>query len=124
MNLLLIFPIAVLAILIYLYYKGLSNTVYTASENEFKQGGVTVNFSKKTILINQHKYNVDKITGIRTKSFSTGRTGSSKAKNVIIEVDDFKKPIHKIMFVTSGHADKFMQRLTTALRKAGGPNFT
>ena len=54
----------------------------------------------------------------------TRRNASSKAKNVIIEVDDFKKPNHKVLFVTSGQAEKFMQRLSTALRKAGGPNFT
>jgi hypothetical protein len=118
--------VAIVGIFGYLFFKGFSNTRFTADENEFKQGGVTVNFKKQTIEINGNNYNVNQVTGIRTKAFQreTRRNASSKAKNVIIEVDDFKKPTHKVLFVTSGQAEKFMQRLSTALRKAGGPNFT
>ncbi len=117
--------IAIVGFFGYLFFKGFSNTRYTANENEFKQGGVTVDFKNQTINIKGHSYSVNQITGMRTKSFeSTRRHGDSRAKNVIIEVDDFKKPTHKILFVTSGQAEKFMQRLSIALRKAGGPNFT
>lgn len=47
MSFLIIIPIAVLLVLFYLFYKGFSNTVYTVNEDEFKQGGVTINFAKK-----------------------------------------------------------------------------
>ncbi len=112
-----------LGLLGYFFFKGFSNTRFTANENEFTQGGVVVNFKNKTINIKGNLYNVNQITGMRTKAFSSERRGDSKAKNVIIEIDDFKRPTHKILFITSGQAEKFMQRLSTALRKAGGPNF-
>lgn len=115
---------AIVGIFGYLFFKGFSNTKYTADDNEYKQAGVIVNFKNQTIQINGHSYNVNQVTGVRMKDFAreTSRNASSKAKNVIIEVDDFKKPHHKVVFVTSGQAEKFMQRISTALRKAGGPN--
>ena len=116
---------AIVGVFGYLFYKGFSNTRYTADENEFQQGGIVINFKNQTIKINDHLYKVNQVTGIRMKAFEreTRRNASSKAKNVIIEVDDFKNPMHKVLFVTSGQAEKFMQRLSTALRKAGGPSF-
>lgn len=111
--------IVALGIIGYLFLKGFLNTRYTVNENEFKQGGVTVNFKDRTININGHSFGVDQVTGMRYRSFSS----NSKAKNVIIEIDDFKRPRHKIVFLSSGQSEKFMQRLSTALRKAGGPSF-
>ncbi|AEV31274.1 hypothetical protein Oweho_0252 [Owenweeksia hongkongensis DSM 17368] len=118
----LIFAI-IIGVLIYLFTKGFSNSKYTANENEFSQAGVTVNFNEQTLSFKNKKFNVNQVTRLRMNHFESGRRGNSKAMNVIIELDDFDCPSHKIMFLSSGQGQKFMQRFSTALRKAGGPSF-
>lgn len=105
----------------YLIYKGIS---FTANEHLFKQAGVIVNFKDGTITIKGKPYKASQVTGIRMSAFeSTHKYGESSAKNVFISLDDFNKPQHKILFISNGHARKFMQRLATAIRKAGGRDF-
>lgn len=110
---------------IFLFSVSISNSFYSESETEYKQAGVIVNYVDKTISIKGKVFGVNQVTGMRYKSFeSTHRHGDSKAKIVLIEIDDMKYPVHKILFITPSHADKFLQRLSVALRKAGGPSFT
>ena len=115
--------IIIAAIIIYgrIYLKGRK---YVANEKEFKQSGVTVDFIKKTIQIGGKTYGVNQVTGIKWRALtSSHKHGDSQMKTVVIDIDDFEKPHHKISFMSGGHAEKFVQRLSTALRKAGGPSF-
>lgn len=124
MDILIIVIIVILVIVLSLFVKGFSNTRYSVNDNQFSQAGISVHFSEGTINIKGKNYRVSQVTGITMQSFGQSGRGSSKAQNVIIELDDFSKPQHKIVFVTSSHGQKFIQRLSTAIRKAGGPNFT
>lgn len=115
--------VIIVAVLFYgrLFYKGVH---YTANDQEFKQAGVHINFTRGTIYIKGRRYEVKQVTGIRMDALtSSHKHGNSIAKTVTIELDDFAKPHHKILFISKGHARKFMQRLSVALRKAGGPSF-
>ena len=113
-----IFGLIILPYAIYLISKALLNTQYSTNENEFRQGKVTVNFQEQTVDIGTHKYNVGQVTGLRIK-----QVGSGYGRYVVIEVDDIKKPVHKIVFLNQTLAEKNAQRLSVALRKAGGPSF-
>ena len=115
--------IIVIAVLIYgrLIFKGIH---YTADDREFKQAGVRINFADRTITVKGKTYKAGQVTGIRMDALtSSHRHGNSIAKTVTIELDDFAKPQHKIVFISKGHSRKFMQRLSVALRKAGGRDF-
>jgi len=96
-------------------------------ENSFSQNGVKVDFVERTISIGKYTYPVDKVTGIKAHTV-VKNTASIIANggSVDIEVDDFVKPVHSINF--NGYSvqkdtKEFSQRLSVALRKAGGPNF-
>jgi hypothetical protein len=115
--------IIVVAVLFYslLFFKGVH---YTVDDREFKQAGVRINFANNTITVKGKTYRVGQVTGIRMEAFTRShRHGNSIAKTVTIDLDDFSKPHHKVLFISKGHSRKFMQRLSIALRKAGGPDF-
>lgn len=87
-------------------------------DNEFKQAGVRVVFANNQISISGKTYNVSDVHGIESRKVSSITT------DVFIKVDDFNKPIHTVKIIGINNAgDKFIQRLSTALRKAGGPSF-
>lgn len=111
------------AALAFLVFYSIRQGRFKESESGFTQARVTVNYEQKTIDIRGRTYPVDKVTGIKVQAFSTDRHGESKSKNVVIEMDDLSKPIHKIGFLTGRQAAKFMQRICVALRKAEGPSF-
>lgn len=112
----LLIVIAVAAVL-YVLYKKFWDGRLQVREDYFEQHGVKVHFLEKTISIKNHTYHVNQVTGI--KSILGG-----SLKGVEIQVDDFKKPIHKIVIGGYGKAqEQFAQRLSVALRKAGGPSF-
>jgi citrate lyase gamma subunit len=74
-------------------------------------------FDTSKIIIKGINYDVDQVQGIERKFITAVRT------QVLIKVDDFKTPIHKIEIMGKGADDKFVQRLSAALRKAGGNSF-
>ncbi len=51
----------------------------------------------------------------------SNRYGDCRVWLAILNIDDFKKPKHQITFPSRDSANVFIQRLSTALRKAGGP---
>jgi hypothetical protein len=115
--------IIVAAVIFYglLFFKGVH---YTVDDREFRQAGIKINFPDNTITVKGKTYKAGQVTGIRMDALtSSHKHGNSMAKTVTIELDDFKKPQHKIMFISKGHSRKFMQRLSVALRKAGGRDF-
>ncbi|MDO6430923.1 hypothetical protein Q4E93_10015 [Flavitalea sp. BT771] len=116
--------IILIAILFYgrLFLKGIYYTII--DDREFRQAGVRIDFTRGTITVKGKSYPVGKVTGIRWEALtSSHKHGNSIAKTVTISLDDIVKPHHKILFISKGHAQKFMQRLAVALRKAGGPDF-
>jgi hypothetical protein len=104
-------------------YKGAKNSKPTFDDHHFKQGDVEVEFATGKIRIRNYTYNVNQVTGISSRPFMQNRHGNSRAWKAIIEIDDFKKPSHTIEFFSLKSANEFTQRLSTALRKAGGPSF-
>lgn len=112
--------IVALAAVIYFIVKQVQKANLKVGDNSFEQHGVKVNFKEGTITIKNYTYNVNQVTAIRTVYGS----GLTTAKGVEIEVDDFKKPVHKIVVGGFGNNQQnFAQRLSVALRKAGGPSF-
>ncbi|MBN8577589.1 MAG: hypothetical protein J0L66_11650 [Cytophagales bacterium] len=105
----------------FLIYKILTKPRLQANEDFYEQHGVKVNFKEGTITIRNHRYTVNQVTGIKIIEPGSGKLTT---RGVEIEVDDFEKPIHKITIGGFGNQQKmFAQRLSVALRKAGGPNF-
>ena len=116
---------ALLLFVIFKFVKGFQNNRVIADDNHFKQADVEVTFATGAINIKGNTYDVNQVTGLLTEAnSSTQKHGNSMAWNAIIEVDDFKKPRHKINFLSRNKANQFTQRLSTALRKAGGPSFS
>lgn len=108
--------IVVVALIVYVLSSSGSKPI--VSDDVFQQYGVSVNFKKGTISIGKHIYNVNQVTGIRTVNEHL------KLRGVEIQVDDFIKPIHKVAVPgNTKTTEMFAQRLSVALRKAGGPNF-
>ena len=115
-----IFIIIVVAAVIYFLVKQIKKSRVNVGDDYFEQHGVRVNFKEGTISINKNIYNVNQVTGIKT--ITGGSVGT--VKGVEIQVDDLKKPIHKIVIGGFGRAqENFAQRLSVALRKADGPSF-
>jgi hypothetical protein len=110
--------ILIVAAIGYFIYKKVLSSRMKVSDDRFEQHGVVVDFTSQTINIKGHSYNVSQITGLRT--IADGRS----VKGVEISVDDFKHPIHKVSTPGMPRSEsEFMQRLSVALRKAGGPSF-
>lgn len=118
----------IFGLIIYLFFtkfvKG--NTSLIVDENSFTQNGVRVDFNEKTITINGYPYNVELIKGISYEKKEPRGEKLLRTAEVKIQVDDFKKPVHIISFGgfnSHKNADEFMQRISMALRKTGGPSF-
>ena len=96
----------------------LMSSKHQVTDDSFEQAGVKVIFSTGKITIKGRTYDVNDVQGIEHRRISSIGT------EVTIKVDDFKKPLYKIGISGFGNAgEKFVQRLETALRKAGGPDF-
>ncbi|RYC70081.1 hypothetical protein [Spirosoma sordidisoli] len=96
------------------------------SADSFSQNGVTVNFSAGQISFNGKTGPVSLVTGVRMETTQPKGERWLKNSTVMIELDDLQYPIHKVKFTggnSDNHAKEFMQRLSIALRKAGGPSF-
>ena len=109
----------IVAALAFFFFKIFSSSSMTANDDGFSQAGVSVNYRSRKITIRGRTYDVDAVQGIEYKKISNFGT------EVKIKVDDFKKPVHNIGVTgIGGEGEKFVQRLETALRKAGGPSFS
>lgn len=118
------FYLLIAAVIVYYIYIYIRGSRYSLNEKEFKQGNITVNFIQKTIQIKSKTYSVNQVTGIQWRALTSSRKhGDSQMKTVVIDLDDFERPHYKMSFMSQGQAEKFVQRLSTALRKAGGPSF-
>lgn len=111
---------ALIGFFIYRIFRYFNGRRIVSTDELYQQNGITINYNDGTIKIGKHLYKVDQVTGIK----SNWQTGVGGGRFVKVEVDDLVKPIHHIP-ILSGEvaADRFMQRLCVALRKAGGPSF-
>lgn len=113
--------VALAAFAAYTLYKRFSAGVYSANDKQFSQAGVTVDFEKKKITIKGREFGIDQITKVRTRPPLINK---AMAYDCVISISDFKLPEHRITFASSTAANKFMQRLITAIERAGGPSFS
>jgi hypothetical protein len=105
-----------------LIYKYFSGKQMVATDDMYSQRDVTIDYKAGTIAIKKHSYPVNHVTGI---AVITQTNGNRSNYHVQIEMDDMRKPIHKIPVIGSKKsAEEFMQRICVALRKAGGPSFS
>lgn len=110
--------IMIVGAILLVVFKIVTTSSFKASDEAFEQAGVKVVFNTGKITIRGNTYNVEEVQGISSRIISKFGT------EVFIKVDDFKKPIHKIgISGFNGAGEKFIQRLSTALRKAGGHDF-
>lgn len=115
--------IAVIGLVVFLNFRRKRVVI---DDNSFAQNGVRVDFTASTITINGRTYPATAVTGIRWQSSGNRRSMGVQEGSVDIEVDDLKKPIHHIVFngfSAESDAKAFSQRLSVALRKAGGTSF-
>ena len=92
---------------------------HKSDAGSFSQQGVTVDYKAQTITIKSNTYPLSAIRGVRTES-GPQRTRS----RAFIKVDDMNKPVHEIVFYGDRLAEQFLERLTIAIEKAGGPHLT
>lgn len=115
--------IAVICYAVYFFSRAYANNKPVYDDNHFRQANIEVIFSSGKIIIANTEYKATQITGMRTEPWHSNRHGDSRAWRVILDIDDFQKPKHQITFPSKGSANEFMQRLSIALRKAGGTSF-
>lgn len=115
----LVFAVLITAIA-YIMYNRIKAGTYKADETMFSQAGVTVYLKRQKIAINGREFEIDAVTNVRTRPPLRDRP---LAYDCVISLKDFSLPEHRVRFVNSTKANQFMQRLTTAIEKAGGPTF-
>ena len=112
---------AFVALIVYVFAHYLGKNSYKNDDQMFSQAGVTVKYSEASILIKSRTYPVAAVTGIRWVS---GKGQHGNISEAVITVNDMTQPTHKVSFITPAAAESFVQRLSLALQKAGGPTFT
>ena len=108
----------------YVYFNSRGNK-FIADDSSFSQKGVTVDFASGNLILGTRTFPVHSITAIKTDEVHR-REKLLRTATVKIEIDDLGYPIHQVNFLGfSAHdqAQVFAQRLSVAVRKAGGPSF-
>jgi hypothetical protein len=105
---------------VYTLYKRFSAGVHTVNDKQFSQAGVVVDFEKKKVFLKGREFELNQVTNVRTRPPLVAKR---MAFDCVISLSDFKLPEHRITFASSTAANNFMQRLITAIEKAGGPTF-
>ncbi len=109
--------VLILILNIFIWVGHFLNMRSKSTDSYFSQNGVKVIYADKTISINGKMYPISAIRSI-------SHTGQRGAKEVFgesyatIEVDDIKKPMHRIGFKGHLSAETFMSKLELALEKA------
>ena len=81
-----------------------------------------MSFCNGTIAIDRCIYDVNQVAGVTLKPLeSAGQRHDNDTKNVVIQIDDHKRPTFRVNFVTRAQAEHFMLRLISALKQAGSP---
>ncbi|MBO0929811.1 hypothetical protein [Fibrella aquatilis] len=104
----------------FLYRTYTKNRKFVDNPEYFQQAGVTVNYNKGTIQFGKHIYTVSQVRGIKSIIEDSGISGRVI---VNVEVADMTKPVHTIIVTNQQQGRSFINRLSLAISKAGGPNF-
>lgn len=120
MNEIIIGLVAMTAFAAYIVYKRLRAGGFTANDTLFSQAGITVYFQKQKISYKGRDFALNAVTNVRTEPPTRGQT---LAYDCVVSLSDFKTPEIRLRFINAGQANKFMQRLCTAIEKAGGPSY-
>lgn len=113
-----LFILLAVAVIVFILIQRGKKGSFTATDTMFSQAGVTVDMAKQTITIKGKTYSVDKVTHVRTE---TPPNKPLAAFDCVISIKDFNNPENRIRFINEAQANKFMQRLITAIEQAGGP---
>lgn len=105
----------------YTVFKRAKAGSFIVNDTMFSQAGVTVYFQKQKISYKGRDYGINAVTNVRTESPPRNQT---MAYDCVVCISDFQTPEIRIRFINSTQANKFMQRLCTAIEKAGGPSYT
>lgn len=89
---------------------------HTSSDEGFLQAGVGVNYQNETIRIKGQVYPAEAVRSVRWES---GHGPRGNASIAFIELDDMRRPVHQVTFITPNAAQTFVSRLTLALQKCG-----
>lgn len=120
MNEIIIGLVVLAAFAAYTVYRRFKAGTFIANDTLFSQAGVVVYFKKGIIQIKGKDFNLNVVTNIRTEPPPRNQT---MAYDCVLSLNDFILPEHRIRFVNEKNANQFMQRLCTAIEKAGGPVF-
>ncbi len=121
MNEIIIGLVILAAFAAYTVYRRFKSGTFTANDTMFSQAGVTVYFQKQKISYKGRDYSINAVTNVRTETPPRNQT---MAYDCVISISDFQTPEIRLRFVNRSQANKFMQRLCTAIEKAGGPSYT
>lgn len=96
------------------------------SDDKFSFKGVSVDMDNGTIRLGGRDLPVASVTGLRWESESrkVGLLRTITNETVIISVNDMRRPVHKITLVGAGEGEKLVERLSLAIARAGGPQFS
>ena len=85
-------------------------------EHIFRDGSFMVDFKKCEVSINGYEYKVSDVMSI---SLERGLGDYGNGSAVIFTVNDLKKPLHKIIFMTHKSGENLYARSKVALHRAG-----
>ena len=91
-------------------------TTYKSTDEMFEQNGVRVLYGPGVLIIKGKQFKANQVTSVNIIRKGNIRVEAS------IQLEDINNPIMKVAFMRYSTAEKFMQRFSTALRKAGGSN--
>ena len=107
------FLCAVAALVLFIIYKSF-NSRCSVTDIEFRQAGVIVNFNDSTIKLKGKWYPIEIIKSWNSERFYTKWASTSVA---YIYLNDFKRPMHTVSFVTEKAAEVFLHRLNLAIER-------
>lgn len=84
------------------------------TKDVFTQHNVTVYLKTGVIEINGKCYPVSSVRGLKARMTTAG-------SEAIISVDDLSNPLHEVGFFNRFTAEDFIEKLSLAIEKAGGP---
>ena len=121
MNEIIIGLVILTAFAAYTVYRRFKAGTYIANDTMFSQAGIIVYFQKQKISYKGRDYGINAVTNVQTEPPPRDQT---MAYDCVISLSDFKTPEIRLRFINRGQANKFMQRLCTAIEKAGGPSYS
>lgn len=93
----------------------LKNNKHSVTDKEFRLAGVVVNFWDATVKIKRKVYPIGVIKSWRSESEYGKKLFNGSFS--YLHLNDFKRPVHTITFLTPNAAKIFLQRLNLAIER-------